>query len=179
MLRTSAARLAAALGSRLSVSSAATVTMARTAGPATTCSPAATRGFATNSVDIFNIHKHSPENNLSTQFDFTDANYEKVAEILSRYPSNYKASACIPLLDLAQQQNHGWLPLAAMNKVLSLCCPPRGPLGLGPVPWLRNPQLSTLGFLKGKGRERSRSLLCNAHPSPLNWNKDKNYARTD
>ena len=41
----------------------------------------------------------------------------QVAEILSRYPSNYKASALIPLLDLAQQQNSGWLSLAAMNRV--------------------------------------------------------------
>jgi len=40
-----------------------------------------------------------------------------VAEIISRYPSNYKASALIPLLDLAQQQNSGWLSLAAMNRV--------------------------------------------------------------
>jgi NADH:ubiquinone oxidoreductase subunit E len=36
---------------------------------------------------------------------------------MSRYPSNYKASAVIPLLDLAQQQNSGWLSLAAMNRV--------------------------------------------------------------
>lgn len=37
--------------------------------------------------------------------------------ILDRYPENYKASAIIPLLDLAQRQHGGWLPLAAMNKV--------------------------------------------------------------
>jgi NADH dehydrogenase (ubiquinone) flavoprotein 2 len=30
---------------------------------------------------------------------------------------NYKQSACIPLLDLAQKQNNGWLSLAAMNRV--------------------------------------------------------------
>ncbi|KAK6141612.1 hypothetical protein DH2020_024647 [Rehmannia glutinosa] len=36
-------------------------------------------------------------------------------EILSHYPSNYKQSAVIPLLDLAQQQNGGWLPVSAMN----------------------------------------------------------------
>jgi NADH dehydrogenase (ubiquinone) flavoprotein 2 len=41
----------------------------------------------------------------------------QVAEVVSRYPSNYKQSAVIPLLDLAQQQNEGWLSLAAMNKV--------------------------------------------------------------
>ena len=41
----------------------------------------------------------------------------QVAEILSRFPTNYKQSACIPLLDLAQKQNNGWLNLAAMNRV--------------------------------------------------------------
>ncbi|KAI7842350.1 hypothetical protein COHA_003990 [Chlorella ohadii] len=39
---------------------------------------------------------------------------------MSRYPTNYKASAVIPLLDLAQQQNEGWLSLAAMNRVAKI-----------------------------------------------------------
>lgn len=36
---------------------------------------------------------------------------------MSRYPKNYKQAAIIPMLDLAQRQAGGWLPLAAMNKV--------------------------------------------------------------
>lgn len=36
---------------------------------------------------------------------------------MDRYPENYKASAIIPLLDLAQRQHGGWLPIAAMDKV--------------------------------------------------------------
>ena len=45
----------------------------------------------------------------------------QVAEVLSAFPvSNYKQSACIPLLDLAQQQNGGWLNLAAMNRVAAV-----------------------------------------------------------
>ncbi|KAF8401791.1 hypothetical protein HHK36_012737 [Tetracentron sinense] len=40
-----------------------------------------------------------------------------VKEILTHYPSNYKQSAVIPLLDLAQQQHGGWLPVSAMNAV--------------------------------------------------------------
>lgn len=36
--------------------------------------------------------------------------------IVSRYPKNYRQAAIIPLLDLAQRQAGGWLPLAAMNK---------------------------------------------------------------
>ncbi|KAL3517635.1 hypothetical protein ACH5RR_020224 [Cinchona calisaya] len=41
----------------------------------------------------------------------------QVKEILSHYPSNYKQSAVIPLLDLAQQQHGGWLTVSSMNKV--------------------------------------------------------------
>lgn len=78
------------------------------------------RHFATNSHDVFNTHRESPENNKQTTFDFTEANYEKVAEILSHYPKNYAQSATIPLLDLAQQQNGGWLSLAAMNRVAAV-----------------------------------------------------------
>lgn len=37
------------------------------------------RGFATNSHDIFNVHKHAPHNNWNTEFDFTPDNYKKVS----------------------------------------------------------------------------------------------------
>jgi NADH dehydrogenase (ubiquinone) flavoprotein 2 len=40
-----------------------------------------------------------------------------VEHIIGRYPKNYKQGAMIPLLDLAQRQCGGWLPLAAMDKV--------------------------------------------------------------
>lgn len=36
---------------------------------------------------------------------------------MSLYPEGHKTAAVIPLLDLAQRQNGGWLPIAAMNKV--------------------------------------------------------------
>ncbi|GMF13743.1 unnamed protein product [Phytophthora lilii] len=62
-------------------------------------------------------HRDTEDNNADTPFDFTPENYERVHAILDRYPENYKTSAIIPLLDLAQRQHGGWLPLAAMNKV--------------------------------------------------------------
>lgn len=40
-----------------------------------------------------------------------------INEIISRYPPNYKQSAVIPVLDVAQQQNAGFVSLAVMNKV--------------------------------------------------------------
>lgn len=75
------------------------------------------RTYSTNSTDIFNVHVDTPENNWQTQFDFTPANYKRAEELISRFPRNYKQSAVIPLLDLAQKQNGGWLTLAAMNRV--------------------------------------------------------------
>ncbi|GLI64208.1 hypothetical protein VaNZ11_007400 [Volvox africanus] len=108
-----AGRLASAATSQPSVSTAS-----RTVQPLNSllqkCS------FATNSTDIFNVHKDTPENNASITFDFTEANYKIVNDIVARYPPNYKASAIIPVLDVAQQQNGGWLSLAAMNRVAQL-----------------------------------------------------------
>uniref|UniRef100_A0A7S0Y909 NADH dehydrogenase [ubiquinone] flavoprotein 2, mitochondrial n=1 Tax=Pseudo-nitzschia delicatissima TaxID=44447 RepID=A0A7S0Y909_9STRA len=67
------------------------------------------------------FHLESDKNNETTQFDFTDENYERANRILSKYPDNYRQAAMIPLLDLAQRQNGGWLPLVAMDKVAQLC----------------------------------------------------------
>ncbi|KAI3911733.1 hypothetical protein MKX01_029494 [Papaver californicum] len=64
-----------------------------------------------------NYHLNSPDNNPDIPWDFNAKNKEKVREILSHYPSNYKQSAVIPLLDLAQQQHGGWLTVSAMNAV--------------------------------------------------------------
>eukprot|EP00897_Mesotaenium_endlicherianum_P003034 jgi/Mesen1/2759/ME000017S02125 len=67
-----------------------------------------------------NRHRDTPDNNLNVSFSFTDVNMKKVKDILSHYPANYKQSAVIPLLDLAQQQHGGWLPVSAMNEVAKL-----------------------------------------------------------
>ncbi|XP_030451479.1 NADH dehydrogenase [ubiquinone] flavoprotein 2, mitochondrial isoform X1 [Syzygium oleosum] len=76
-------------------------------------SPQVSRPFST----ALNYHLDSPDNNPDLPWEFSDANKNKVKEILSHYPSNYKQSAVIPLLDLAQQQHGGWLPVSAMNAV--------------------------------------------------------------
>mmetsp|Transcript_5501 Transcript_5501/g.9688 ORF Transcript_5501/g.9688 Transcript_5501/m.9688 type:complete len:279 (-) Transcript_5501:2443-3279(-) len=67
--------------------------------------------------DAVNSHRNTEENTADTPFDFSEENYQKIAALLRKYPVNYKASAVIPVLDLAQRQCGGWLPLAAMNKV--------------------------------------------------------------
>lgn len=81
--------------------------------PSARVTATAPRGLAAG----LNVHRDVAYNRQETPFEFTDENYVKIAEIRKRYPKNYSASAVIPLLDLAQRQAGGWLPLAAMNKV--------------------------------------------------------------
>lgn len=118
-------RAAAAAESALAAAMAGPCTTSAAAGTSSSwrlppALAATTRGWATNSHDVFNTHQDSPANNKSTPFDFTPANYERIAAILAHYPSNWAASAMIPVLDIAQQQNNGWLSLAAMNKVAAV-----------------------------------------------------------
>ena len=63
------------------------------------------------------VHRDTKDNNPDVKFDFTPENYKRVDAILTMYPEGHKAAAVIPLLDLAQRQHDGWLPLSAMNKV--------------------------------------------------------------
>jgi NADH dehydrogenase (ubiquinone) flavoprotein 2 len=65
-------------------------------------------------------HRETAVNKADAPWDFTPENYEKIKEILKKYPSNYKQSAVMPLLQIAQDQNDNWVPIAAMNKVAQL-----------------------------------------------------------
>ncbi|PKU65483.1 NADH dehydrogenase [ubiquinone] flavoprotein 2, mitochondrial [Dendrobium catenatum] len=83
-------------------------------------SPAVSAGGAGTSRSYstaLNYHIDSPDNNPNALWEFSASNMERVKEILSHYPSNYKQSAVIPLLDLAQQQHGGWIPVSAMNEI--------------------------------------------------------------
>ena len=51
-------------------------------------------------------------------FSFNEKNLLVVDKILSKYPKEKKASALLPLLDLAQRQNANWISTATM-KVIS------------------------------------------------------------
>jgi len=50
-------------------------------------------------------------------FDWNENNFLKVKNIIQKYPTNRQQSAVIPLLDLAQRQNKGWLNKKALEKV--------------------------------------------------------------
>lgn len=55
-----------------------------------------------------------------TSFAFTAENIEVAKAIIAKYPDGFQASACMPLLDLAQRQHDGWLPRAAMEYVADM-----------------------------------------------------------
>ncbi|KAG6549086.1 hypothetical protein Mapa_009312 [Marchantia paleacea] len=76
--------------------------------------------FSREYSTALNLHRNTSDNNPDVPFEFTSANMEKVKEILSHYPKNYKQSGIIPLLDLAQQQNGGWLSINSMNKIAEI-----------------------------------------------------------
>ncbi len=53
-------------------------------------------------------------------FSFTTENLEQAKTIIAKYPEGRQASAVMPLLDLAQRQNDGWLSQAAMDVVAEI-----------------------------------------------------------
>jgi NADH-quinone oxidoreductase E subunit len=58
-------------------------------------------------------------------FQFTPETEAKAEKVLARYPDGWKASAVMPLLDLAQRQNGGWLTQAAMDYVAERLAMPK------------------------------------------------------
>lgn len=57
-------------------------------------------------------------------FEFSDYNKPIVHEIINRYPEGRQASAVIPLLDLAQRQNNGWIDSAIIEEVANILSMP-------------------------------------------------------
>lgn len=58
-------------------------------------------------------------------FTFSEEKRAQVEAVIQRYPPGRQASAVMPLLDLAQRQNGGWLPRAAMDHVAEILEMPR------------------------------------------------------
>merc|ERR1711860_440352 len=71
------------------------------------------------------VHRDVPENNPNTPFKFTTENLKRCEVIIANYPEGHEAAACIPLLDLAQRQHDGWLPITAMHEVAKILKMPR------------------------------------------------------
>lgn len=65
-------------------------------------------------------HRETSYNNKDTPFDFSESDYKQIDIILSKYPPQYKRSAILSLLYLAQHRCDGWVPLVAMNKIAKI-----------------------------------------------------------
>ena len=63
---------------------------------------------------------HNKENLEETPFELSKESHEAISQLMKKYPDNYKASAVIPALFIAQKQNNNFLPLSAMNKVAKM-----------------------------------------------------------
>ena len=63
-------------------------------------------------MSLKKVHDKQPET-----FEFTKENLELANGILKKYPEGRKKSAVMPLLYLAQNQNHNWIPLAALKYI--------------------------------------------------------------
>jgi len=76
------------------------------------------RGFSAGIVQ----HRHTELNNLETKFEFNAESKKEIDRVLNKYPPQYKKSATIPLLYIAQEQegSDNWITLAAMNKIAEL-----------------------------------------------------------
>ena len=70
-------------------------------------------------MSLKKIHSEQPNT-----FKFNDKNLKMVDDILSRYPSQNKKSAVMPLLYLAQKQNKNWIPLSAMKYIAKILAMP-------------------------------------------------------
>ncbi|EWC46569.1 mitochondrial NADH-ubiquinone oxidoreductase subunit [Drechslerella stenobrocha 248] len=62
------------------------------------------------------VHRHTPDNHPDIPFKFSPENERLIAELLKRYPPQYKKAAVMPVLDLGQRQ-HGFTSLSVMNEV--------------------------------------------------------------
>ncbi|KAF4976980.1 hypothetical protein FZEAL_6429 [Fusarium zealandicum] len=65
------------------------------------------------------VHRNTADNNPDIPFKFNAKNQEVIAEILKRYPPQYKKAAVMPILDLGQRQ-HGFTSISVMNEVARL-----------------------------------------------------------
>jgi len=68
----------------------------------------------------FANHRNTQDNLESSPFEFTQASFDAIQVLLKKYPNNYKSSAVIPALFIAQKQNNNFLTLSAMNKVAKI-----------------------------------------------------------
>ena len=66
------------------------------------------------------VEKSKKMQNDQPGFSFTEENMKQVRWHISKYPEGRQASAVIPLLDIAQRQNSGWVSQAVIETVAEI-----------------------------------------------------------
>jgi NADH-quinone oxidoreductase subunit E len=62
----------------------------------------------------------APPEQQPAEFAFAAENLALARQHIAKYPAGHQQSAVMPLLDLAQRQNNGWLPQAAVRHVAEM-----------------------------------------------------------
>ena len=84
---------------------------------------------------------------MSKHFEFSAENMEKAKAFIARYPEGRQRSAVMPLLDLAQRQNGGWLPDGAVDVIAGI-------LGMAPIRVLEVATFYSMYKLKPVGKHQ-------------------------
>lgn len=84
-------------------------------------------------------------NATAARFTFSAENRKRAEAIIAKYPKGRQASAVMPLLDLAQRQNDGWLSRPAMDCVAEY-------LGMPPIQVYEVATFYTMYNLKPVGK---------------------------
>ena len=88
-------------------------------------------------------------------FKFSGANKALTKTVIAKYPQGRQASAVLPLLDLAQRQNDGWLTTSALDHVA-------GVLDMAPVRVYEVATFYTMFNLKPVGKHHVQ--ICTTTP---------------
>ena len=56
-------------------------------------------------------------NHTTNKFEWSENNFLKIKNIIEKYPKGKQQSAVLPVLDIAQRQNQGWLSKNAIEEV--------------------------------------------------------------
>jgi NADH-quinone oxidoreductase E subunit len=100
-------------------------------------------------------------------FAFTPENMERAKAAIAKYPPGRQASAVLALLYLAQKQNSGWVPRAAMDEVARI-------LEMAPIRVYEVATFYTMFNLKPVGRFHLQ--LCRTTPCWLRGSEDLLHA---
>lgn len=66
----------------------------------------------------------APKNEQPDSFSFNDENLKLANKHIAKYPEGRKASAVMPLLDIAQRQHNNWIPMKAIEYIAKMLAMP-------------------------------------------------------